>query len=52
MSELDVRTMLGEPGKINDNGGHIQWVYYWTWDGAGNPKPGSTYVYFRNGVTY
>lgn len=44
MTEDQVLRSLGKPKKINNNGGHIQWVY---------EKPGNdTYVYFKDGYTY
>lgn len=52
MNENDVRSILGYPAQINDNGGHVQWVYNYALDSDGHKRPGSTYVYFRNGVTY
>ena len=32
----------GNPTRINDNGGHVQWVYY--------SQNGATYIYFKNGL--
>jgi outer membrane protein assembly factor BamE (lipoprotein component of BamABCDE complex) len=52
MTEFDVRNILGEPYRINDNGGHVQWVYQFTYGPDGTRRAGNTYVYFRNGKTY
>lgn len=51
MTELEVRSSLGDPARINDSGGFVQWVYDHALDQDGRVKSGSTYVYFRNGVT-
>jgi outer membrane protein assembly factor BamE (lipoprotein component of BamABCDE complex) len=51
MTEADVRNTLGVPSRINDNGGFVQWVYDFTYGLDGSRRPGSTYVYFRDGLT-
>lgn len=51
MTEREVRSSLGEPARINDNGGSVQWVYDHALDQDGRVRRGSTYVYFRNGLT-
>ena len=51
MTEPEVRTALGDPARINDNSGFVQWVYDFSFDPNGRRKSGSTYVYFRNGLT-
>lgn len=50
MTEQEVRTALGEPATINDNAGQVQWVYEHT-DRYGRVRTGTTYVYFRDGLT-
>ncbi|TJZ73207.1 DUF4124 domain-containing protein [Chitiniphilus eburneus] len=44
MSPSHVRRAFGAPDHINDNGGHVQWVY--------ESSGGNTYVYFRNNVVH
>lgn len=51
MTEDEVKSALGSPTRINDNGGHVQWVYREVWNSK-LQRHVTSYVYFRNGLTH